>query len=151
MNGGFFIRIIYSNHLVSINGIHITFTLSGKIHEIYNNKYKFVLTSEDKGLLDFIQKLESDILNNVSNVHDKIPQFKLYEQLITGNFKFFHHTSNYPPQKHNQSPLTRAVSPHVLPNPANTSSITFVLKISGVWTTDTNYGITYKFTRVNTV
>ena len=129
MNGGLFMRIIYSNNMVSINGIHIVFSIPGKINEVYHNKYKFVFDNNHdiSNLIEF----ENDILSNC-NLSDKTPSYKLKDQLEQKFFKFFQ-SSHYVKPSGKQS---------------NNSSTIFSLKISGVWSTETTYGITYKFTKV---
>ena len=57
-------------------------------------------------------------------INNKIPQFKIYEQFINGNIKFFSDNNI----KNNNY---------------------FILKISGIWETQINYGLTYKFTKIN--
>jgi len=127
MNGGLFMRIIYSNNMVSINGIHIVFSIPGKINEVYHNKYKFVFDNNHdiSNLIEF----ENDILSNC-NVIDKIPTYKLRDQLEQNFFKFFQSTHG----SKTQAKINNQVR--------------FSIKISGIWTTDTSYGITYKFTKV---
>ena len=58
------------------------------------------------------------------NIKDKIPQYKITEQLKSGNIKFF--SENIDKINHY-----------------------FMLKISGIWETDLCYGITYKFVKIN--
>jgi hypothetical protein len=73
-------------------------------------------------LIDDIKCIEEDLLQRV-NITNKIPQFKICEQLKNGNIKLF------------------------LENGENLTNGDFMLKISGVWETDTQYGLTYKFTK----
>ncbi len=40
INGGFFIRILYSNHLFSLNGIYLNIHLNDVVFEKFYNKYK---------------------------------------------------------------------------------------------------------------
>ena len=132
MSGGTFTRIIYSNELVSMNGIHLIFTISGRTQEIYNNKFKFIYDTDEKtrGVIQLIQNIESDILKG-RFFKDKQLNYKLKEQINTGFFKFF--------QSRTQTKTT---------NDTHSKAVLFSLKISGIWSTDDNYGITYKFTRL---
>lgn len=136
MSGGMFIRLIYSNELVSINGIHVSFPLYGRIQEIYNNKFKYthIGTGVDS-MISSINAIEHAILEN-ANIVNKNPQYKLHEQLQSGCFKYF---------QDNISPCKSGKQNNTYP-PSITN---FVLKISGIWTTDADYGITYKFTKVS--
>ena len=131
MNGGWFMRIIYSNDIVSINGIHLVFSISGKITEVYSNKYKFIFDGnyDTPRLINKIKEIENVILSNC-DFKDKTPCYKLRDQLEQNFFKFF------------QS--TQGSKTHVKTN----NPVSFSIKISGIWTTDTTYGITYKFTKV---
>lgn len=131
MNGGLFMRIIYSNNIVSINGIHIVFSIPGKINEVYNNKYKFIFdnTYDTPRFIDKIKEIENNILSNC-DINDKTPTYKLRDQLDQNFFKFFQSTHG----SKTQVKINNLAS--------------FSIKISGIWTTDTSYGITYKFTKV---
>ena len=136
MPGGMFVRLIYSNELVSINGIHVSFSLYGRIQEIYNNKFKYThADSNDDSTISIINAIEKAILEN-ANITNKNPQYKLQEQLQSGCFKYFQ--DNILPSKTVKQTNSQP--------PRFTS---FVLKISGIWTTDVEYGITYKFTKVS--
>jgi hypothetical protein len=123
MNNGNFIRIIYSNEIFILNGINLFLKLSDVFYEKYYNKFKcsFNLITHAK-LIDDIKCIEEDLLQRV-NIFTKIPQFKICEQLKNGNIKLF------------------------LENGENLTNGDFMLKISGVWETDTQYGLTYKFTK----
>ena len=149
MSGGLFVRIIYSTSLVSINGISIVFTLPGRVQEMYNNKYKYIFSNDGpvgattREIIEKIRMVESHLLR-AANIKDKTPQYKLFEQIQTGCFKFFQH-SIYP--KNGTHDPVRPVSVGTS-NGAHTNE-TFVLKISGIWTTQHSYGITYKFTLVD--
>ena len=154
MTGGMFYRIIYSTDSVSMNGIYITFELTGNICEIFPSKFKIQFgphtntaggsktqNSTFDNITDNIIKalcdIEKNILTNIS-ISGKTPQYKLHEQLKQNNFKFFwlseNLNNNVPKAKDGTTSLQKAC---------------FVLKISGCWTTPVSYGITYKFSRVN--
>jgi len=74
-------------------------------------------------MIDNIKVIEEDILKKYE-IKDKIVQFKIYEQLKNGNIKIF-------------SDIT------------NKTCASFILKISGIWETQTSYGLTYKFIKIN--
>jgi len=132
MSGGMFIRLIYSNQLASINGIHVSFSITGRVQEIYSSKFKFFYDNvTDNYSISLLQDIENNLLNSADIKH-RNPQYKLREQLSAGFFKFFQNNSTKVGKINNA-----------------TINTTFVLKISGIWTTDTSYGITYKFTRVS--
>lgn len=128
MPDGFFIRIIYSTPTFILNGINLYITLNDINLEKYYNKYKcFFNINSHKKLIELLQHIESVLLKK-SNIRNKIPQFKVYEQLSSGNIKFFLEN-------------TENINNTHIHNENNK----FILKISGIWETDTHYGLTYKF------
>jgi len=125
MNDGNFIRILYSTSTFVLNGIYLLIHLNDITIEKYYNKYKCVYNVQThKELIDNIKIIEDDLLKKI-NIKYKYPQSKIYDQLRNGNIKIFSDV-NFKPQTN-----------------------TFLLKISGIWETDTHYGVTYKFSKIN--
>ena len=123
MIDGNFIRILYSNENMTLNGIYLFVNLKDIFFEKYYNKYKCIFNiSKHIDIIDNLKLIEEDILNKYKT--DKIPLFKIYEQTKLGYIKFFSVFNNFKP-------------------------CSFVLKISGIWETLYNYGLTYKFIVVN--
>jgi hypothetical protein len=124
MNDGNFIRILYSTPYFTLNGIYFIVTLYDIICEKYYLKYKCTFNvSIHKNIIDNIKVIEDDILKKYK-IKDKIAQYKIYEQLKNGNIKIFSDITNKGPTQ-------------------------FILKISGIWETQFNYGLTYKFIKIN--
>ncbi|MCJ7800858.1 MAG: hypothetical protein MUP82_00705 [Candidatus Marinimicrobia bacterium] len=122
MNEGSFIRIIYSTPNVVLNGIYILITISDIVCEKYYSKYRCLFNANaHKDLIDNLKIIEDGLLKKIC-IPQKVPQTKLHEQLKNGNLKIF---SEIP----------------------NKSTCSFILKISGLWETQYNYGITYKFVK----
>ena len=122
IDDSYFIRILYSTHNVVLNGIYLLITLNNITCEKYYNKYRCCFNPNNhKDVIDNIKKIEENILNKYDN--KKIPNFKISEQLKNGNIKLF--------------------------NLINTSDSSFIVKISGIWETNCNYGLTYKFITAN--
>ena len=124
MNDGNFIRIIYSTHNVTLNGIYLLLTLNDITSEKYYSKYKCnfnVIIHKD--LIDNLKNIEECLLKKYE-IKDKIAQFKINEQLKNGNFKIF-------------------------TDIGSKSICSFILKIYGIWETQYNYGLTYKFIKIN--
>jgi len=120
MNNGNFIRIIYSTSLFVLNGIYININLNYTSIDRYYNKYKCSFdTNEYKDLIEKLRIIEDGLIKKISII-GKVPQFKIYEQLKNGNIKVFSETSDK-------------------------IGNTFLLKIAGIWETETEYGLTYKF------
>jgi hypothetical protein len=121
-----FIKIIYSEELCALNGICVEFNLPIiKVDKLFNK----VRCSFDKQLcselIQTFNKIEFDIISKYSNINknkNKQPKYRISEQLQSGNIKLLNMISNI----NNQ---------------------TFIIKISGLWETETDFGLTYKFTQ----
>ena len=123
MNEGNFIRILYSTHNILLNGIYLLIKLNDISCEKYYNKYKCSFNPlNHKDVIENIKIIEENILKKIDI--KKAPQFKITEQLKNGNIKLFCEISNK-------------------------TCCSFILKISGIWETPTNYGLTYKFIKIN--
>jgi hypothetical protein len=121
MNDGTFIRILYSTHNILLNGIYLLIALNDITCEKYYNKYRCNFNpSNHKDIIDNIKIIEENILKKIDI--KKTPQLKISEQLRNGNIKLF--------------------------NMIEQQDSSFIVKISGVWETQYNYGLTYKFIKV---
>jgi hypothetical protein len=121
MNDGTFIRILYSTHNILLNGIYLLISLTDIACEKYYNKYRCIFDpSNHKDIIDNIKIIEENILKKIDI--KKTPQLKISEQLRNGNIKLF--------------------------NMIDQEDSSFIVKISGVWETQYNYGLTYKFIKV---
>lgn len=126
MNEGKFIRIIYSTPHFTLNGIYLYIHLNDIQIEKYFNKYKCSFNVQShRELIENIKITEDSILKK-ANIKNKVPLYKIYEQLKNGNIKIFNSTEN--------SKITQN---------------SFILKISGIWETDLHYGLTFKFSKIN--
>jgi Zn-dependent M16 (insulinase) family peptidase len=124
MNEGNFIRILYSTPLFVLNGIYVSVNIGHLAIEKYYNKFKCTFdTNQHKEIVDKLRVVEEGILKKV-NINGKLPQHKIYEQLKNGNIKVFSETF----EKINN---------------------TFLLKIAGIWETEHEYGLTYKFINIH--
>ena len=122
MNDGNFIRIIYSTPIVSFNGIYLFIQLDDVSCEKYYNKYKCSFNVDThKKLIDYLEYVEKSILSCYTT--NKTPSMKINEQMRSGYIKLF-------------------------TDVGTKSNCSFVLKISGIWETHLNYGLTYKFVKV---
>ena len=123
MNDGYFIRIIYSTPIFTLNGIYLSININHLTIEKYYNKFKCSFdTIFHKELIEQLQTIEDNIIKKI-NIRGKIPQYKIYEQLKNGNIKIFSE------------------------NIDKINNI-FLLKIAGIWETDMYYGLTYKFIKL---
>jgi len=123
MNDGSFIRILYTTELITLNGIYILINLHDITSEKYYNKYKCTFnTIINKDIIDKLKKIEEDIL--IKYKTSKTPLYKIYDQFKLGYIKLFSDVKNI-------------------------QNNIFILKISGIWETQYNYGLTYKFITTN--
>ena len=123
INEGNFIRILYSSDIISFNGIYLLIQLTNLISEKYYNKYKCNFNVNiHKDIIEKLKIIEENVLKKYQTY--KIPSYKIYEQFKCGHIKICEHIEN----KNNSS---------------------FILKISGIWETENNYGLTYKFLKTN--
>jgi hypothetical protein len=117
-----FIRILYSTHNILLNGVYLLITLNNITCEKYYNKYRCCFNPNNhKDIIDNIKKIEENILSKYDN--KKMPQLRISEQLKNGNIKLF--------------------------NLISSTDSSFIVKISGIWETQYNYGLTYKFITAN--
>mgnify|MGYP001370941754 CR=1 FL=1 len=117
-----FYKIVYSNELLSLNGLYILFDLN-KIN-INKDKLNFNY-SDNKDTIDKIAIIENYILNLICSNKNKI--FKITELLSNGFIKYCSNEINnivYFNNMHNNKSL--------------------ILKISGLWETKENIGVTFK-------
>ena len=120
MSNGNFIRIIYSTSFFILNGIYISIQINYTSIDKYYNKFKCSFdTNQYKELIEKLKIIEKGLLKK-SGILGKIPQYKIYEQLKNSNIKVFSDSFDK-------------------------IGNTFLLKIAGIWETETEYGLTYKF------
>lgn len=126
MNEGMFIRILYSTPNFILNGVNLALELFDVNVEKYYNKYKCVFNIHNhREVIEQIRLIEESILKKV-NSKNKITSHKIYEQLKNGNIKLFSETMTID----------------------KSSNHLFMLKISGIWETETQIGLTFKFIKI---
>ena len=128
-----FIRILYSNNLFTLNGLYLYIPLNKVNLIINNNKTKYNINIDDNfDIINFLKNLESNILKN-SIIKNIIPYYILIEQLSNGYLKIVNNSNDN----------------------SNTSKLyeefRFILKISGIWESNIEYGLTYKILDINNV
>ena len=124
IDNSIFIRIIYSDEMFSMNGIFIDMPIEITTTERYFNKYKCNFdVNQNMNQITKIIALEQKLLTKL-NVQNKIIKFSISEQLKTGHIKLF---------------SSEPVSP----------GSKIILKVSGVWENEFEFGLTFKFSAVN--
>jgi hypothetical protein len=123
MNNGNFIRIMYSTPYFVLNGIYLLVSIVYISTDKYYNKFRCSFDIHRyKDIIDKIYNIEDGILKKC-NIHGKLPQYKISEQLKNGTIKIFS-------------------------NNLEQINSSFLLKIAGIWETDNEYGLTYKFINI---
>lgn len=119
-----FFRIVYSTPHMSLNGIYLQVNIPEIRHELYYNKMKVMFdVFACSELIEQLKAIEAMILQKVSlkQTSTKRHVYKLHEQLLSGSFKMF-----------------------VGDTPFHSNGL-YVLKIAGIWETEHELGLTYKF------
>lgn len=120
IDNSLFIRIVYSTKDLVLNGMFMMVPLKICFVEKSYNKYKCSYNiGDNQHIISQIIALEKSILQKL-NIQNKIMRFKISDQLKLGFIKLF---SNEPMKETN----------------------VIILKISGVWENEMEYGLTYKF------
>ena len=116
-----FIRLLYSNALLSLNGLFIHFALRNSSVEKYFAKFKCAFCpDENKTIIEKLINIESNILSRVA-CPNKRWVCNIREHLESGSVKIF---ANEP-----DTQITNCL----------------VMKVSGVWETVDEIGVTFKF------
>jgi hypothetical protein len=121
MDNSKFIKLIYSNENIMLNGIFLFLNIKTMNKETYFKKIKITYdVYNNRDILSNIYKIEQTILSKYKS--SKRIRNILYETLKSGVIKIF---------------------PNI-DNDINNSNNSFILKISGIWEDDNEYGLTYK-------
>jgi endo-beta-N-acetylglucosaminidase D len=125
MDNSDFIRTSYSTGLFTLNGIFLKTNLNTSYVEKYFNKYKCMFDKElNEREINKMLLIEKSILQKVG-IENKRAAHRIQDQLASGNIKLF--TDNLEKSLSNQ----------------------YIFKISGIWETETDYGVTYKFMNIS--
>jgi len=119
-----FRRIIYSMPEISFNSINIFLTFKEITIRKFYNKWKCIFN--DITIKNALLSIESNILQKL-RLTDKYPVHSITQQIQSNMFKIF--------------------SDKIVPG--EFSNYTVVLRISGIWESEKEYGITYKFVDFN--
>lgn len=121
-------KMIYSSTLFTMNSIYIGFSLINYCKHIYNNKVRYTFhLLENNDIINKIKHIEEKLLqkylNHNNNIIGKQSVYKISQQLNNGNFRVIVDDINSNKQ----------------------DNIKFLLKISGIWETATEYGASFTF------
>lgn len=143
MENSVFIKLIYSNPIIILNGLYLKLDIKLISSEIYFKKMKYtydINNDHNKNMLNKIYNIENSILDKYSmNSSIKKKKNIIWDTLITGAIKLYPNTLYNDDSVSNT--MVNTVTNHV--SKLNTNSI-FILKISGIWENTNEYGLTYK-------
>lgn len=123
-----FNRTIYSNEFCTLNIIFIKFCINVLSKDKFFNKYKcYYNINNNKDSIRKLIEIENNIINKF-NIN-KTKSLKITEQLVSGFIKIINTNND-------------AIDFSKIDN---TNNFEIILKISGIWETESEYGLTYKF------
>ena len=137
-----FIKIIYSNNVLTLNCVVIEFNLYLLNRDILYNKHKYSYNVNlNFDTIITLYAIEKNILSKLSHLN-KRPVHRLYDFLSSGHIKVFH-------EKNDMNNNTIKTKKN---NDENKNMLdilhSFGVKISGVWENNVEYGLTYKFIKL---
>jgi hypothetical protein len=119
---GVFIKVIYSSNLITLNGIFLLFPIIEPERRIYNGKqYLFFKQQDNMHIIDMFEKIERNIISLYYGNSSKTIVYTIHKQLKNGMIKFYQY-----------SDIKLSLEPQ------------YYMKISGIWETATEIGLTYK-------
>jgi len=140
MENSVFIKLIYSNSIIILNGLYLQLDLNLISSEVYFKKLKHtydINNVNNNNVLNNIYNIENGILDKYNS--NKKKKNIIHDALITGIIKLYPNTRYNDDMESNT--LTSSISKF-----NSTSTTVFILKISGIWENDNEYGLTYKIT-----
>tara|TARA_B100000902_G_C27309919_1_gene917763 strand:+ start:2657 stop:3124 length:468 start_codon:yes stop_codon:yes gene_type:complete len=126
MDDSSFIRVGYSNTDVTLNGIYLDISLNVSRIDKYFHKYKYIFEyTNNMECIDLLVRIERMILDNLPATSTR-NVYKLKEQFLHNSIRVFENIDSPP----------KSLTPGIY---------NFTLKISGIWVTDSDCGLTFKF------
>tara|TARA_B100001758_G_scaffold163721_1_gene141206 strand:- start:13336 stop:13812 length:477 start_codon:yes stop_codon:yes gene_type:complete len=125
MTNGDFFRLYYSTEDIILNGLHISFELKNISIEKYFNKIKCIFDNNDynNNTVFLLKNIEKKLLERYRGINRECV-YRIGEQLENKFIKIF--DDNYI-------------------NIKRYKSIKFVLKVSGIWSSQNEFGLTFRF------
>jgi hypothetical protein len=138
MMDGTFTKLLYLDASVTMNAAYIYFPINTLFYNSYTNFVHFSLAdAENKKLATVVSHIESQILEQYQTFFNvkKTHSLMLQRQMQKKNFKVYHNNSNI-----NINTNNNEFRQH-----QHQDQHRYILKISGVWETESEIGITFKF------
>ena len=126
MDNSIFVRTGYTDELITLNGVYINCPFNISKVDKYYHKYKYMFDyNQNMDLIDRLINIERTVIGSY-NVNNLTPVYKLRDQLLSLHIRVFENDE--------------CSTPTLEPGDYN-----FTLKISGIWQTGDNCGLTFKF------
>ena len=138
-----FYKIIYSNSYISYNGVFTIF----RLNNVIINKDKVILngnSDENNSVFNKLKHIEEHVTKLCSKSKIKKINYKLKDFLNNNYFKF---VNNDDVNKFNNFNNLKLLSNSNIAS--NSNYHYFILKISGLWETRENIGMTFKIIKIN--
>ena len=146
IDNGKFMRIFYSNDIMTLNGIYFKIDIDLKKN----------IDGDIEKIIDTIKNIENSILDKI-NIPNKIKVIKICDYLMLNSNVV---TNQYSNTNMNANPniytnlnmniIKQNVNSNLNVNMAKIYNLNkMLLKISGVWETNNEYGLTFKFIEIN--
>lgn len=145
---GLFTKIIYSNEMMSMNGIYFLFPIEQYTIETNQNK-SFLHYSpyhpSNYLIIQQFMKIENSILDyyKETNNYKHKTNTSLTKQLFSGNMKIYKEQYQIPDVEKKKLGLVHSISDK------KKGQDFFVIKISGIWETNNEIGNTFKLYTMN--
>jgi hypothetical protein len=157
IENSWFHRLMYEHDAFTMNGVAVNFSLTiNKTETSYDKlKHCFSLADENnQAVINELTRIEREILAYTTLFEGKTPMFHIENQSKQGFIKLFNGTSRSHKTYSTTAPVVAThhtlKTYHMKPRPLYFSQTQdFILKISGIWYNDINYGITYKFEKAS--
>jgi hypothetical protein len=130
---GLFTKIIYTHSYFTMNGLFFFFPIQHSYIEPMKDKYYVHFDpnlTQNKAIMDILFKLETQILLHYASFVNrrKASNMTMYKHLLKGKLRIHE------------------------PSPVSSLDVSqYILKISGIWETDTEFGVTYKWLEAKTM
>lgn len=124
MDNSTFTRVLFSNSFVTLVGLHFQLCIKGTRDDFYFQKVRTIFkVEENEEMINLVERIENNLLSMIRCGKRRIT--KLSDQLRNGVLRSATHAC------------------------WDSTGPFFVLKITGIWETEREYGITYKVTDAN--
>jgi hypothetical protein len=129
----YFYKLLYSTNIVVLTSIFVLFELSNVIFE--NDKALFDKNTSNDNVFSKLNKLEEYILNLITNSKTKLYKFKELHENQYFKYSLYDDIDKFDNYKY--------------VNTLDNKNYKFILKISGIWESKENIGLTFKIINTN--